>query len=355
MEHMGVSVWYPQQVPNPKAHGDIRSPEAGQQVWAQVNKIPTLMGHLWKKYIKLEEGTRQEDHEACKQDVARIKQELALTRRELQTSRDFFSNETVQDGKTLLDITSQLNQEIKTLAFLLVPFHLLDNPVHNRLFEDFVQYAKKSRVPLSKAIQYATQHEICTTLRTNVFSPFVPGISTCHDNCLRGLYHKLCCSYPQSHAARWRSMTYASMRSEGNDWSNDGKELIRHLLENIKCPSTNTNTSASQISPQDLVNRATSLFEKAVGLQDKIKTLYLSYEYEVFVVDAGHRFDATMMTLGNNSEREGASDNHVVWALGFGLKAWELVCNDIGGYVKKASIQLRVPVLTEEHQSIVPM
>ena len=290
-----------------------------------------------------------------KLEAANLRKELARTRQELQATRRFVSSEAPDDGNALLDMVTDLNRQIDDFAFDIVdlipqsfhdqtfeaPLGLADQTIPNNFFVQAVQVS----CSLAEVLQYLAQHETCRAL-THVFGRFIPGIEETTDNFLLSVYTAIWSNHPQAHSARWRSMTYRHLRPQLGDFSRSAAELVEYMRKRIKIAIPDVTLSA-HVSP-GLLNKAAGLFETAVRFQDKAKSLYLSYDYQTFLVEPDSSFDGHFMRFGGQA-REGRTRNgEVVLVLGLGLKASRNFLQGDDHYEREEVVVVPVPVLTAD-------
>lgn len=294
---------------------------------------------------------------ALHDQLAATRAELVQVRQDLQASRSFLSTEASDDGKTLADMLSVLNQKIDEFAYVvgdLVPYHLGEagftppntekGPVDMGSLETLGFFAVQTNLSLAEVLQYGIQHATCNRLLDRLFIPFAPGIDKSLSHHLSELHRSISLHYPQAHGGRWRAMTYSHIRPPSLGVSGEASRWVEHVLAivNIFAPGCHP---AKDPLPAKALEKAKEMFSAALAVQDKARIAYLAYNYEVFAVDLGSRFNEREMEYGGD-DRKKQKHGEVVAVLGLGLKAWRSVCGDEGQYVREQVIPVRVSVLT---------
>jgi len=290
--------------------------------------------------------------------LAATRAELVQVRQELQASRSFVSTEASDDGRTLVDMLSVLNQKIDEFAYIvsdLVPRQMGEAPftppkTENGLadmgsLETLGVFAIQTNMSLADVLQYGIQHKTCKYLLGGVFIHFAPAIDQSLSHHLNELHRSLSLHYPQAYSGRWRAMTYSHIRPQSIEPSEAARRWVEHILAivNLCAPDCHP---AKDTLPVNALEKATEVFRAALALQDKARIAYLAYNYEVFAVDVGSPFKAGEMNYGGDDRKNQKGHGEVVAALGLGLKAWRSVPGDEGQYVREEVIPVRVSVLT---------
>ena len=294
---------------------------------------------------------------ALRDQLAATRAELVQVRQDLQASRSFVSTEASDDGKTLSDMLSVLNQKIDEFAYVvgdLVPSQMGEarftppktekGLADMRSLETLGLFAIQTDLSLADVLQYGIQHATCKHLLEILFMQFAPGIDESLSHHLSELHCSLSLHYPQAHGGRWRAMSYNHIRPQGIEISAPAKWWVKRMLDlvNLCAPGCHP---AKDTLPTNALEKAKEMFSAALALQDKAKTAYLAYDYEVFAVDLGSRFNEREMNYGGDDRKKG-KHGEVVAVLGLGLKAWRSVCEDEGKYMREQVIPVRVSVLT---------
>ena len=296
-----------------------------------------------------------------------MRDELAEVRQELQGSRNFGSAETSDDGKTLINAFTELNSLVDELCFAiaeLLPERLRETPfcglqaTHPTLesLQAFFENAKNKGVLTPDVVQYTLQHVILVHLFEVVFRPFTPGLDTATSDFLDHLYAGISQQHPQTYSARWRSITYGEIRSRIDFASSH--TLVDHLLSlvSLLCPQ---NSISPMIPTEGLLHKETDIISAASAWQDKAKSSYTSWDYDVFVVLPGHPFDTKEMQFGVEPARKSrktktgaAPSGDVVATLRLGLRACRSVQQEGGTYTKEIRTPVPAAVLTSNWTSI---
>ena len=298
-----------------------------------------------------------------------VRDELAEVRQELQGSRNFGSAETSDDGKTLTNAFNDLNSLVDELCFAmaeLLPETLLETPFcglqakHPTLesLQAFFESAKNEGVLTPDVVQYTLQHVILVHLFEVVFRPFTPGLDATASDSLHRLYAGISQQHPQTYSARWRSITYGEIGSRIIDFASTGRTLIEDLLSLVPllCPQ---NSISAMVPTEGLLHKATDIISAASAWQDKAKSSYTSWDYEVFVVLPGYPFDTKEMQFGVEPARKSRKtktgvtpSGDVVATLRLGLRAWRSVQQG-GTYAKETKTPVPAAVLTPNWTSFI--
>ena len=290
---------------------------------------------------------------------AATRAELIQARQDLQASRSFFSTEASNDGRTLVDMLSVLNQKIDDFAYVagdLIPQQIGDAcftpPKTEQGLADMGPlgslglFATQTDLSIADVLQYGIQHIICKCLLDVVFMPFAPAIDRSLSGHLNELHTSLCLHYPQAHSARWRAMTYSHTRPKSIECSELARRWVEQILAfvNLCAPGHHPGNDAL---PLNLLEKAKEVFGAALALQDKARIAYLAYDYEVSAVEVGSRFKDQEMNYGGDDRKKDKGHGEVVAVLGLGLRARRSVCGD-EQYVREEVIPVpvRVSVLT---------
>jgi len=289
--------------------------------------------------------------------LAATRAELVQARQDLQAARSFISTEASDDGKTLLDMLSLLNQKIDEFAYIVGDFvpsemgeaHFMQPKTEKGVadmgpLETLGRFAIQTNLSIADVLQYGIQHMTCKHLEV-LLMQFAPGINQSLSRYLNELHHSLCLRYPQAYSARWRAMTYHQTRPTDIECSGVARWWVEHIMPfvNICAPGRPPVKDALYTK---LLEKAKEMFCAALALQDKARIAYLTYTYEVFAVDAGSQFKDREMKYGGEGRKKQKGHGEVVAVLGLGLKAWRSVCGDEGQYVRDEVIPVPVSVLT---------
>ena len=317
-----------------------------------------------------EERTAKDDavslSNTLKKRLSTVRDELAEVRQELQGSRNFGSVETSDDGKTLINAFTELNGLVDELCFAmaeLLPETLLQTPFCGLQSADptiqslhaFFENAQNEGVLTPDVVQYTLQHVILVILLENFFRPFAPELDMATSNLLHQLYANISQQYPQPYSARWRSLTYGVIRSRV-DYSSTANDLVEHLLSLVPllCPQ---GSLSPMTATEDLLHKARDVISAASAWQDKAKSSYTSWDYEVFIVSPGCPYDTREMQFGLEPGRKSGKtgvtpSGDVVATLKLGLRAWRSVQQEGGTYARESRMPVPAAVLTSNWTSV---
>ena len=321
-----------------------------------------------RNHMRIMEGTINQhvDHlhhsksiaNTLQEQLAATRAELVQVRQDLQASRSFVSTEASDDGKALVDMLSVLNQKIDEFAYVvgdLVPqqvgeTHFTPPETEKGIadmgpLETLGVFAIQTNVALADVLQYGIQHVTCKYLLSTFFMRFVPAMDRSLSDHLNELHRSLSLHYPQAYVGRWRAMTYSHIRPQGIEISERAKWWVGEILAFVNLCAPGCRPAEGTL-PMNALEKAKEMFRAALDLQDKAKTAYLAYNYEVFAADVGSRFKEREMKYGGDDRKKQKSHGEIVAILGLGLKAWRSVCGDEGQYVREEVIPVRVSVLT---------
>jgi len=290
--------------------------------------------------------------------LAATRAELVQVRQDLQASRSFVSTEASDDGKTLVDMLSVLNQKIDEFAYVvgdLVPPHMGEArfapPETDKglgamgPLETLGVFATQTSLSLADFLQYGIQHVTCRCLLDILFMQFAPLIDRSLSHHLNELHRSLSMHYPQAYGGRWRAMTYSHIRPQQTGPSESARWWVEHTLAIVNFFAPGCHPAKGTL-PKNALEKATEMFRAAIALQDKARIAYLAYNYEVFAVDLHTPFKEGEMNYGGDDRKKQKGHGGVVAVLGLGLKAWRSVPGDEGQYVREEVIPVRVSVLT---------
>ena len=110
---------------------------------------------------------------------------------------------------------------------------------------------------------------------------------------------------------------------------------------------------------EDVLHKARDVISAASTWQDKAKSSYTSWDYEVFLVFPGCPFATKEMQFGLEPARKSRKigvtlSRDVVATLRFGLRAWRTVQEEGGTYAKEVITSVPVAVLTANWTSVNP-
>ena len=351
--------------PSKCAHPDLQKySEAYGRLQEQYKSVLHERNSL-HTYIQTREDTVADQFRHIQSTVNTLQNRLSTTRAELiqarqdlQASRSFVSTEASDDGKTLVDMLSVLNQKIDDFAYVVgnlvppqageasfTPPKTAKGLTDMRSLETLGLVAIETNLSTSDVLQYGIQHKICEYVLAEFFMNFAPGIDQSLSNNLNALHRSLCQHSLQAHSARWRAMTYSHIRPSSIDYSGVARRWVERILAfvNLCAPGYRP---AQEALPMNLLEKAKEVATAALALQDKARIAYLAYDYEVFAVEVGSQFKDGEMDYGGDDRKKQKDRGEVVAVLGLGLKARRSVCGDEGQYVSEGVIPVRVSVLT---------
>ena len=294
---------------------------------------------------------------ALQDQLAATRAELVQVRQDLQASRSFLSTEGSDDGKTLTDILSILNQKIDEFAFVVVD--LVPSQMGQACFtppttdkgladmgplENLGVFAMQAKLSLVDVLENGIQHATCLYLLNRVFMPFAPKIDSSLSQHLIELHCALSLHHPQAHSGRWRSLTYRHIRPQSIEFSGEARWLVEYVLTFVNLCAPGCHPADDSLFTKAL-EKAEEMFSAALAVQDKARTAFLAHDYEVFAVDLGSQFIEREMRYGG-ADKKKQKHGEVVAVLGLGLKAWRSVCADEGKYVRQQVFPVPVSVLT---------
>ena len=295
---------------------------------------------------------------ALQDQLTATRTELVQVRQDLQASRSFVSTEASDDGKTLVDMLSILNQKIDEFAYIvgdLVPPQMGEvrfaPPETEKGLADMGSleplgvFAIETNLSLADVLQYGIQHKTCKHLLAVVFTHFAPSIDRSLSHHLNELHRSLSLHYPQAYGGRWRAMTYSQIRPQSLELSVAARKWVEHTLAFVNLCAPGCHPAKGDL-PKNALEKAMEMFRAALALQDKARIAYLAYNYEVFIVDVGIPFKEGEMNYGGDDRKKQKGHGEVMAILGLGLKAWRSVSADEGQYVREEVIPVRVSVLT---------
>ena len=287
--------------------------------------------------------------DALQDQLAATQAEQVQVRLELQASQRVNSTDS-DDGETLVDMLSVLNQKIKEFAYIvrdLVPPKMGEArfapPKTEKGLADMGSlealgvFAIETTMSLANVLQHGIRHKTCERLLGVLFMYFAPAIDDSLSRHLSELHRSLSLHCPQAYGSRWRAMTYNHIRPQNIDPSGAARMWVEHTLAFVNLCAPDYHPAEGTL-PKNALEKATEVFRAALALQDKAKTAYLAYNYEVFAIDSG--------TPLNVVRDDGKKQNvEVVAILGLGLKAWRSVPADEEQYVMEEVVTVRASVL----------
>jgi len=295
---------------------------------------------------------------ALQDQLTATRTELVQVRQDLQASRSFVSTEASDDGKTLVDMLSVLNQKIDEFAYVvgdLVPPHMGEarfTPPETEKglaemgsLETLGAFAIQTNLSLADVLQYGIQHATCKYLLDRIFMQFAPAIDQSLSYNLNELHRSLSLHHPQAYSGRWRAMTYSHVCPQTIELSGEARWWVERTLAFVNLCAPGCHPAKGDL-PMNALERAIEVFRAALALQDKARIAYLAYNYEVIAVDLGSPFKEGEMNYGGDDRKKQKGHGKVVAVLGLGLKAWRSVSADEGQYVREEVIPVRVSVLT---------
>ncbi|KAG8829563.1 hypothetical protein FRC17_006389 [Serendipita sp. 399] len=210
------------------------------------------------------------------------------------------------------------------------------------------------------------QYMLCHSLYHAVFLPFAPALTMEDSNALNDLYSKMKRSEPQERRARWRSITYKQALSMQKDGAVRGfiEDQVNKFLISVYNVLNTLNRTEEAKPPTDLFKAAGEIFLAAMKVQEKAKTEYVSFDYEVSYYQCvyedkqelnergveqmtrqvlGHMFDKDAMEVSQGDKNKPPKS---VWmTVGFGMVAWKGVKQESGGMKEDMSVPVKAKVI----------
>ncbi|KAG8816704.1 hypothetical protein FRC17_000214 [Serendipita sp. 399] len=318
--------------------------------------------------------------------------ELDAQRRTLNATRSFASREGTVDAQALIQLFNDLNASIGDFAFEVL--RGLDEKAETRVLDDmdfqslsaifrikpddesdlsvdpsiypFLKRLQKINPELSLTpmdiIDPIIQYMLCRSLYHAIFMPFAPALTVEDSNALNDLYSKMKRSEPQERRARWRSITYKQALSMQKDGAVRGfiEDQVNKFISSVYAVLNTLNRAEEAKPPTDLFKAAGDIFLAAMKVQEKAKTEYVSFDYEVSFYQCVHEskqelnergveqtvrsvmchyFENDLMEVSQGDKNK--PPKHVWMTVGFGMLAWKGVKKEGGGTTEDKSVPVK--------------
>ncbi|KAG8869425.1 hypothetical protein FRC20_001464 [Serendipita sp. 405] len=242
---------------------------------------------------------------------SKLSAELDAQRKVLNATRAFASREGTVDAQALIQLFNDLNASIGDYAFevlrglndkaesrsldgddfanIIGLFRTPSNDPNDSTVDPnigkFLERLEKMKDDLTPMdiIDPIIQFTLCRHLYYQIFMPFAPSLTVENSDALHDIYTKMRRSEPQERSARWRSITYKqalNMQKPGalhkfiEDETNAFVKLVYDILNAL-------NKGEEAKPPTDLFKAAGDIFQAAMKVQERAKTEYVSFDYEV--------------------------------------------------------------------------
>lgn len=301
----------------------------------QLERLKNEVAAATEEYSRLGQ-TNQElraHAESLKDQWNRDLQTLEAQRKVLNASRSFAAREGTLDAATLIQSFNDLNSSIGDFSFEVLrglneaadenvlkdkDYALLHKALEPTL-RPFVKRIQERKLDLraSDIIDPLVTGILTAQLMHVVFQPFAPGLDPERSDVLKRLHRKMCDSEPQERSARWRSITYnhAVSNPDENFLANAAKEFVDKIYNVLKALSGGTQEDLTA----EFLQLAVSIFESAIKVQNRAKTEYVSFDYEVYAPSVDDPYNKDMMDL---QQAKGNSTASKVWfSVALGMRA----------------------------------
>jgi len=256
---------------------------------------------------------------------------LESQRQILNASRSFAAREGTLDAATLIQSFNDLNSSIGDFSFEVLrglneeaDTHPLVEEDYKRLLEvlvdpnlkSFIKRVERRELKASDVVDPIVTGIIVADLMSTIFDPFAPGLDKGRSDVLKRIYTKMQTSEPQERRARWRSISYthAVPDLDPRFLQQAASESVAKVADVLSVLSGGTEIKLTE--DYDLLAR--NIFEAAVKVQNRAKTEYVSFDYQVYAVPANAKYDKLHMDVS----QAGKKDPSEVWiTIGLGMKA----------------------------------
>ncbi|KAG8829562.1 hypothetical protein FRC17_006388 [Serendipita sp. 399] len=332
--------------------------------------------------------------------------ELDAQRRTLNATRSFASREGTVDAQALIQLFNDLNASIGDFAFEVL--RGLDEKAETRVLDEmdfqslstifkikpddpsdlsvdpnitpFFRRLQKMNPNLSLTpmdiIDPIIQYMLCRSLHDAIFTQFAPALALGDSNTLHRIYSQMKQTEPQERRARWRSITYKQALSMQKEGAVRGfiEDHVNKFIAGVFSVLNALNRTEESTPPTNLFKAAGEIFLAAMKVQEKAKTEYVSFDYEVSfyqceyeegkeMTEGGvektvqhlmcHHFDKDLMEV---SQGDKDRPPKTVWmTVGFGMIAWKGVKKEGGGMKEEMSIPVKAKSIDyREHKGLDP-
>jgi hypothetical protein len=318
-----------------------------REVDAQIEKFKETINGLKEKNQSL-----NEENLTLEVTWRKELQELDNQRQALTASRSFVAREGTLDAQGLIQGFNDLNASIGDFSYEILRrldestearvlekrhYEQIDQVFHDESLTKFLSEISSKQLTTMDILDPIVQYSLCSQLMHTIFRPFAPGLDMDRSISLRNIYQSMRWNEPQERCARWRSITYthvATMRSD---------KFVLAAVEQCVSDMSKVLAIISEqpdfTLPGDFTTMTTKIFESAIKVQDKAKTEYFSFDYDVNFAAYGDNFDSKRMKLSQAGEDKPGK----VWlTVGLGLVATKSVMTE----TQSISVEESVPVET---------
>ena len=282
---------------------------------------------------------------------------LESQRQVLNASRSFAAREGTLDAATLIQSFNDLNSSIGDFSFEVLrgldeekdtqplgkdDYRRLHKELTNPNVKFFVEQTAHRELKASDVVDPIVTGIIVADLMSTIFEPFAPGLDKGQSDVLRRMYTKMQDSEPQERRARWRSICYAHavpnldprfLRQAANKSVEKVADMLSALSEGTKIEPT-----------KEYYLLAQNIFEAAVKVQNRAKTEYVSFDYEVYAIPAKENYDKSEMDIS----QAGNGNPSQVWiTIGLGMKAERSIQGEGGRLNFERSIPVKPTVICD--------
>ncbi|KZV87998.1 hypothetical protein EXIGLDRAFT_773133 [Exidia glandulosa HHB12029] len=218
-----------------------------------------------------------------------------------------------------------------------------NKPAHI-LLQHFLACGVSAGVTLAEVAEPIAQSLFCGILSDVVFMPFAPGCSSESHDHMSKLYAHVCLREPQEYCARWRALTYNSLRPP----ENSDHELIDFIVKTFFSALHDVFASIARQSrilqsPNVFIDyraEATGIAMQTLRWRDLSATSYLKKDYTAFYVWPLVRVDAddfqiALPPAALASHSTSAVTEVVVMTTALGLSAMTSVPQAGGAYTRR--------------------
>jgi hypothetical protein len=302
------------------------------------------------------------NYEELKEKAGRLNSEwstrilfLESQRQVLNASRSFAAREGTLDAATLIQSFNDLNSSIGDFSFEVLrgldeeaDKHPLAKEDYGRIHEiltnsnvkRFVRRIADRELKASDVVDPIVTGIIVEDLMSTVFEPFAPGLDKGRSDVLKRIYKKMQASEPQERSARWRSISYthAVSKRDPQFLHQAADQSVAKVADALSALSGGKETKL----PEDYHLLARSIFEAAVKVQNRAKTEYVSFDYEVYDIPTKDPYNKIMMDVS----QAGIENPSEVWiTIGLGMKAKRRIPGEGSELMVERSIPVKPMVI----------